>query len=172
MIGQLLTDPVEVKVSNGEATNDQIEQDVIHVPAGGDKFGMLVDLISDKEFEKVLLFVETKRWVNKISKKLNQAGIKADLIHGNKSQNYRNKALDKFKKGKVQVLVATDVAARGIDVTDVSHVINYELPLTFDSYVHRIGRTGRGGKMGKAFTFVDEAPKTIMLMYDIVYLIT
>ncbi|MTI19540.1 DEAD/DEAH box helicase, partial [Fulvivirga sp. RKSG066] len=100
-------------------------------------------------------FAETKRLVDKVTKKLNKSGIKSDMIHGNKSQNYRSKALDKFKKGNVQVLVATDVAARGIDINNITHVINYELPLSFDSYVHRIGRTGRAGQTGKAFTFID-----------------
>lgn len=155
LIDELLQNPVEVKVSSGASTSDQIDQDIIRVPMGGDKFAMLLNLISDKDFEKVLVFAETKRLANKVSKKLNESGVKADQIHGNKSQNYRNKALDKFKQGNVQVLVATDVAARGIDVSDVTHVINYQLPLNFDSYVHRIGRTGRAGKAGKAYTFVD-----------------
>ncbi|MBL3658618.1 DEAD/DEAH box helicase [Fulvivirga sediminis] len=155
LIKMLLHDPVEVKVSSGKTTSDHIDQDIIHVPAGEDKFKMLLDLIDDKEFEKVLVFAETKRMADKVAKKLNQSGLKADQIHGNKSQNYRMKALNRFKKGDVKVLVATDVAARGIDVSDVTHVINYQLPLNFDSYVHRIGRTGRGGKSGKAFTFID-----------------
>lgn len=155
MIAELLNDPIEVKVSSGTSTSDQIDQDIIRVPAGSDKFDMLLNLIDNKDFEKVLIFAETKRLVDKVSKKLNQSGVKADMIHGNKSQSYRNNALTRFKKGNVQVLVATDVAARGIDVSDVTHVINYQLPLTFDSYVHRIGRTGRAGKRGKAFTFVD-----------------
>lgn len=155
MINELLNNPVEVKVSTGESTSDQIEQDIIRVPQGIDKFNMLLSLIGDEDFEKVLIFAETKRLVNKIGKRLNESGVSADLIHGNKSQNYRNNALDKFKKGNVQVLVATDVAARGIDVSDVTHVINYQLPMSFDNYVHRIGRTGRAGKRGKAFTFVD-----------------
>jgi len=86
--------------------------------------------------------------------KLNNAGIKAEQIHGNKSQNARQNALKAFKQGRVQVLVATDVASRGIDVSDVSHVINYQVPQTHDSYIHRIGRTGRAGKLGKAYTFV------------------
>ncbi|UII26839.1 DEAD/DEAH box helicase [Fulvivirga maritima] len=155
LIKMLLNNPVEVKVSSGKTTSDHIDQDVIHVPEGEDKFKMLLNLIDDKEFEKVLVFAETKRMADKVAKKLNQSGLKADQIHGNKSQNYRMKALNRFKKGDVQVLVATDVAARGIDVSDVTHVINYQLPMNFDSYVHRIGRTGRGGKSGKAFTFID-----------------
>lgn len=155
MINELLKQPVEIKVSSGKTTSEQIDQDIIRVPVGTDKFDLLLDLIDDKEFEKVLIFAETKRMVNKIGKRLSESGVKTDLIHGNKSQNYRNSALDKFKKGQVQVLVATDVAARGIDVSDVTHVINYQLPMSFDNYVHRIGRTGRAGKRGKAFTFVD-----------------
>ncbi|MDH5396605.1 MAG: DEAD/DEAH box helicase [Cyclobacteriaceae bacterium] len=155
LVSDLLRNPIEIKVSSGTAASDQVEQDIIRVPQGSDKFKLLLALIGKEEFDKVLLFAETKRMVDKISKQLNQSGIKADLIHGNKSQNYRNNALNRFKDGKVRVLVATDVAARGIDVSDVSHVINYQLPMTFDSYVHRIGRTGRAGKTGKAYTFVD-----------------
>jgi len=156
LIAELLTDPMVIKVSSGMgSTSDQIEQDIIRVPHGGDKFDILLKLIDDKDFEKVLIFAETKRLVDKVNKRLNQSGVRSDLIHGNKSQNYRNNALDKFKRGNVKVLVATDVAARGIDVSDVTHVINFQLPMTFDSYVHRIGRTGRAGKTGKAFTFVD-----------------
>lgn len=155
MIASLLTNPIEVKVSSGKTTSDQIDQDIIRVPQGTDKFSMLVDLIANDEFEKVLIFAETKRLVDKVSKRLSQSGVKTELIHGNKTQNYRVKALNKFKKGMVQVLVATDVAARGIDISDITHVINYEIPLNYDSYVHRIGRTGRAGKRGKAFTFVD-----------------
>ncbi|MCL4156086.1 UNVERIFIED_CONTAM: hypothetical protein GTU68_042803 [Idotea baltica] len=155
LIAELLSNPVEVKINSGTTSSDQVEQDIIRVPAGGDKFSMLMDMMTDNEYEKVLIFAETKRWVDKVTKQLNQSGVKADQIHGNKSQNYRNNALSKFKKGQVQVLVATDVAARGIDVSDVTHVINYQLPMTFDSYVHRIGRTGRAGKRGKALTFVN-----------------
>jgi len=155
LISQLLDDPMEIKVGTGAATSDQIEQDIIRVPRGGDKFSMLLSMIGKSEFERVLIFAETKRWVDKVSQQLNQSGVKSDTIHGDKSQNYRVKALDKFKRGKIQVLVATDVAARGIDVSDITHVINYQIPMNFDSYVHRIGRTGRAGKLGKAYTFID-----------------
>lgn len=155
LIHRIVQDPIEVKVSSGMATNDQIDQDVIHVPQGADKFDLLLDMMSGTDFEKVLIFTETKRLADRVSKRLNASGVHSDQIHGNKSQNYRNNALKKFKKGTVRVLVATDVAARGIDVSDVSHVINYQLPLSLDSYIHRIGRTGRAGKPGKAFTFVD-----------------
>lgn len=156
LINSLLNDPVEVKVGSGASPSDQVEQDIIRVPEGGDKFSMLVDLLNNKEVGKALIFAETKRGVDRLSKKLNKAGVKADQIHGNKSQNYRNNALNRFKNGDVQALVATDVASRGIDVSDITHVINYQLPANFDNYIHRIGRTGRAGKTGKAFTFVDE----------------
>lgn len=155
IIDEIVRNPKIVKVDDGESTNSRIDEDIIHVPEGVDKMHMLVDLLSGTGFSKVLLFTETKRWADRVNKKLNQIGIKADTIHGNKSQNYRNAALLKFKDGGIQVLVATDVASRGIDVHDVTHVINYQLPLTYQSYIHRVGRTGRGGKSGKAFTFVN-----------------
>ena len=155
LIDSLVNNPAYVKIDQGPTISNQIEQDIIRVPEGGDKFTMLINLLAAEEFEKVLLFAETKRWVDRVSKKLNKHGIRTEQIHGNKSQTYRNNALDKFKKGLVQVLVATDVAARGIDVSDVTHVINYQMPMTYDSYTHRIGRTGRAGKTGKAFTFVE-----------------
>lgn len=155
LIKDLLFDPVEVQTQSALTSNNQIEQDVIRVPHGEDKFNHLLSLIGAKEFEKVLIFAETKRMVDRISKKLNRAGVGSDQIHGNKSQNYRNRALSKFKNGQVKVLIATDVAARGIDVADITHVINYQLPMTLETYIHRIGRTGRAGKVGKAFTFVD-----------------
>ena len=104
----------------------------------------------------MLIFAETKRMVDRVSRRLNQSGVRSDRIHGDKTQNYRNKALDNFKRGNVQVLVATDVAARGIDISNITHVINYQLPMSFNSYLHRIGRTGRAGNRGKALTFVDE----------------
>jgi ATP-dependent RNA helicase RhlE len=116
---------------------------------------MLQDLFVDKDFKKVILFTETKRLADRLCKKLNQNGIKSGQIHGNKSQNFRNKVLDEFKNESIRVLVATDVAARGIDVQDVTHVINYQLPMTMDSYIHRIGRTGRAGKTGRAITFIN-----------------
>ena len=155
MIDSLMDNPIEIKVSAGNTSSDQVDQDIIRVSEGEDKTQVLIDLLQNGEYNKVLVFAETRRWVMKITKKLTQAGVRADQIHGDKSQNYRVNALNRFKSGKVQVLVATDVAARGIDVTDVSHVINYSIPLTYDSYVHRIGRTGRAGKMGKALTFVN-----------------
>ena len=154
-IARLLNRPVEVKVSSGAVTADHVDQEIIRLKEGEDKFAAFLELINQPGFEKVLVFAETKRWVSKVRKKLGQSGLQAEEIHGNKTQNYRQKALQKFKSGKVQVLVATDVAARGLDVSDVTHVINYQLPGSMDSYIHRIGRTGRAGKAGKAYTFVN-----------------
>ncbi len=155
LVDNLLNDPAQIKVSSGQSTSENVEQDVVRTQQGGDKLDTLVNMLEDPEFERVILFAETRHKVSKLSKQLGQRGISADEIHGDKTQNARQKALDKFKQGRVQVLVATDVAARGIDVTNVSHVINYEIPRTYDSYVHRIGRTGRAGKAGVALTFVD-----------------
>jgi ATP-dependent RNA helicase RhlE len=155
LIDGLLSNPVEVKVSTGATTNENIEQQTIRVPEGQDKFEVLADLFANPELEKVILFTETKRLADRLAKKLVQAGIKAGQIHGDKSQNFRNRMIEEFKNGEIRVLVATDVAARGIDVADVSHVINYQLPMTMDAYIHRIGRTGRAGKVGHAITFVN-----------------
>ncbi len=155
LIGELLTNPVEVRVSIKNTTGDHIEQEIIHVKEGENKIDVLVNMMKDEAFQKVIVFAETKRWVSKVCKELNRKGIKADEIHGNKSQNYRQNALNAFKSEKIKVLVATDVAARGLDIEEVSHVINYQKPKNFDSYIHRIGRTGRAGKSGKAYTFVN-----------------
>ncbi len=154
MINNILDNPVTVKVSSGNSSGDSIDQDIIRLKPGEDKFKILKNMLSGDDFDKVLLFEETKHRVSKLCVKLNKAGIPAEQIHGNKSQNARQSALKAFKQGRVQVLVATDVASRGLDISDVSHVINYQVPQTHDSYIHRIGRTGRAGKTGKAYTFV------------------
>ena len=155
LIGEIVSNPITVAISNGDTSSKNVAQDIIKVPNGTNKFELLKNLLSGKDFNKVILFAETKRLADRLNKKLNQSGILSDQIHGNKSQNYRVKALDKFKKGRIKVLVATDVAARGVDIDSVSHVINYQLPLNYDTYIHRIGRTGRAGKKGMAYTFVD-----------------
>ncbi len=154
LIRDILHNPVTVKVSTADGTGDLIDQDIIRLKSGEDKFKVLQELLSREDFKKVLLFEETKHRVSKLCVKLNKAGIAADQIHGNKSQNARQSALNAFKQGRIRVLVATDVASRGLDISDVSHVINYQVPQTHDSYIHRIGRTGRAGKTGKALTFV------------------
>ena len=154
LIGEFLREPVRVSVKTRE-TAASIEQDVVRVPQGAHKIDVLHDLLLKPEFDKVLVFGRTKHGVERLAKTLVERGFRAESIHGNKTQHKRQKALDLFKKDHVQVLCATDVAARGIDVAGISHVINYDLPQNHEDYVHRIGRTGRAGKRGKALTFVE-----------------
>jgi len=153
LIGEFLREPVRISVKTRD-TSAMIDQDVVRVPRDGDKVEVLHDLLNNPDFNKVLIFGRTKHGVEKLSKTLVQRGFRSESIHGNKTQSARQKALDAFKHDHVNILVATDVAARGLDIADVSHVINYELPATHDDYVHRIGRTGRAGKKGKALTFI------------------
>ena len=153
LIHQFLKNPVKVSVKTGDTANT-VEQDIVEVPAGKDKFGVLCELLSQPGFDKVLIFGRTKHGVQRLAHQISHAGFKAESIHGNKSQPQRQKALSLFKEHHLKVLVATDVAARGLDIAGVSHVINYDVPATYEDYVHRIGRTGRGGKRGKALTFV------------------
>ena len=153
LMQQLLIDPVTVSVRTGE-TADHIEQDVVEVSSGSNKFETLHSLLSQPQFEKVLIFGETKHGVQRLADNLSQQGHAADAIHGNKSQPQRQRTLNAFKQNKFQILVATDVAARGLDIPNVSHVINYDQPNSYEDYVHRIGRTGRGGKSGIALTFI------------------
>jgi ATP-dependent RNA helicase RhlE len=152
LINQFLHEPVIVSVKTGD-TSKNVDQDIVRV--GGDKLVALENLLKQSDFYKVLIFGRTKHGVEKLSQKLIERGFKADSIHGNKPHSKRQRALSAFKDNSVAILVATDVAARGLDIPDVSHVINYDVPATYDDYVHRIGRTGRGNKKGKALTFVD-----------------
>ncbi|MBP9667253.1 DEAD/DEAH box helicase [Candidatus Saccharibacteria bacterium] len=153
IVEEFMHDPVTISVVKNQ-TNDHIEQDVIYANDKGHKAQILTELLNKDEFKKVIVFGETKYGVQRLADSLSKNSLPAVAIHGNKSQSQRNKALDSFKKGNVGILVATDVAARGIDVDDVSHVINFDPPKMYDDYVHRIGRTGRAGKAGKALTFV------------------
>lgn len=155
IINEIVSNPFIVEIHSGDQSSKNIEQDIIKVQEGQDKFKLLLNLLENKDFDKVILFTETKHLANRLAKRLNESGIKSDQIHGNKSQNYRVNALEKFKNGAVRILVATDVAARGIDVNNVSLVVNYQLPNDFDTYIHRVGRTGRAGKTGTAYTFID-----------------
>jgi len=155
LIDKLLYNPEEVKVSSRGTSGCYIDQKILRVNSNEEKFRILLDMIQQEDFKKVLIFAETKRLVNNVYLKLRKSGIRVDQIHGDKTQNRRQSALNNFKKGNIKVLVATDVAARGIDVSDITHVINYQLPKTIENYIHRIGRTGRAGKSGKAFTFVN-----------------
>jgi ATP-dependent RNA helicase RhlE len=154
LIKDFLKEPVRISVKTGDTSKD-VDQDVVRISAGQNKLDVLHDLLIKPEFNKVLVFGRTKHGVEKLSKILVDRGIKAESIHGNKTQNKRQKALDLFKRDHVQVLVATDVAARGLDINGVSHVINYDLPGSHDDYIHRIGRTGRAGKKGIALTFIE-----------------
>ena len=153
IIDGIIDDYQKVSVSSGEANTDNIYQEIIKTRGDDDKFDILADLLEKEEFEKVLIFLETKRQVSKLFMRLKQYGVRIDEIHGDKTQMYRSKAVRKFKSGAIKVLVATDVASRGIDIDNVTHVINYEIPSSRESYIHRIGRTGRAGKSGNAITF-------------------
>ncbi|MDP3902315.1 MAG: DEAD/DEAH box helicase [bacterium] len=153
IIKEFLKDPVTISVKTQE-TSQSVDQDVVRLKRGDNKIDVLEKLLANSEFDKVLIFGRTKLGVEKLAEALVKKGFKAESIHGDKNQFKRQKALELFKKSHAQVLVATDVAARGLDINGVSHVINYDLPETYEDYVHRIGRTGRAGKSGKALTFV------------------
>ncbi len=155
LIGEFLKEPVRISVKTGD-TAKSIDQDVVRIKPGEDKLDVLHELLNQKDFKKVLIFGRTKHGVEKLSKILADKGFKAESIHGNKNQTQRQRSLAAFKADKAQILVATDVAARGLDIADISHVINYDLPETYQDYVHRVGRTGRGSKKGKALTFVED----------------
>jgi len=151
----MLYDPVSISITPESTTVEAIEQSLMFVMRG-DKRVLLTHIIEDERPNKMLVFSRTKHGCNRIVRQLGQDGIEALAIHGNKSQGAREKALDQFRNGTLQVLVATDVASRGIDVSDISHVINLDLPNEPDVYVHRIGRTGRAGQGGIAIAFCDE----------------
>lgn len=157
-VGEILTDfvtnPVRVSVKT-EDVAITIRQDVIRVSHPNAKVDMLHDLLNKKEFDKVLIFGRTKWGVQRLSDELVKRGFRSGAIHGNKRQNQRQYVLEQFKRSEIQVLLATDVASRGLDIPDVSHVINYDLPETLEDYIHRIGRTGRANKRGIALTFID-----------------
>ncbi len=147
-----LRNPITVKIK-GNTSASSVDQDVVRVN-GGNKFDMLLDILNQQEVGKTIIFGRTKWGVSKLATQLAEYGFKVDDIHGNKSQNQRQRALDKFKNNTITILLATDVAARGIDVDDITHVINYDAPESYDDYIHRIGRTGRAGRKGSALTFV------------------
>jgi len=150
----LLTDPATVAVNPVSATADRIDQKVMFVDREN-KDALLCELLMDKTVCRALVFTRTKHRANRVAEKLNRSGIRAEAIHGNKSQGARQRALENFSSGRAQVLVATDIAARGIDIDGISHVINFELPMEPESYVHRIGRTARAGASGMAISFCD-----------------
>lgn len=153
IIKEFLVDPVSVQVKTRD-TAASIDQDVVHV-GGKDKLNILHGMLQDPDFEKVIIFGKTKSGVDRLHRNLRELGHNAQSIHGDKRPRERNSALKSFKDNQSKILIATDVAARGLDIPNVSHVINYDLPSTYEDYIHRIGRTGRAGKTGKALTFID-----------------
>lgn len=154
LTSEFLKEPVTVSVRTSE-TSDHVEQDVIQYRDKGHKIDLLTEMLRSDKYEKVLVFGETKFGVQRLSDHLDNAGIPSVAIHGNKNQSQRQRALKQFKDEKVRVMVATDVAARGLDIPNVTHVINFDTPQTYDDYIHRVGRTGRAGARGHAHTFVE-----------------
>lgn len=154
LIGSFLNNPARVMVKTRDTSKD-VEQDVVRIMPGMNKVDTLVDLLKQPGFDKVIVFCKTKHGAEKLTQMIVRQGIKAESIHGDKDHKRRQKALGLFKQDHVQALVATDVAARGLDISGVSHVINFDLPSTYTDYVHRIGRTGRAGKKGMALTFIQ-----------------
>lgn len=154
LAAEVLHDPVRVDVSPQTVAVERIDQRVYFVPAQA-KRSLLTELLADPAMERVLVFTRTKRGADRVCKFLRQDGEAVDALHGDKGQNARIRALQDFRDGKARILVATDIAARGIDVPNITHVINYELPNEPESYVHRIGRTARAGAGGRAIAFCD-----------------
>ncbi len=150
----ILTDPVKVEVTPVSSTADTVAQSVYFVEKGKKK-SLLIHLLNEHSIPTALVFTRTKHGADRVAKDLIKAGVQAEAIHGNKSQNARQRALSNFKSRQTRVLVATDIAARGIDIDELTHVVNFELPNVPETYVHRIGRTGRAGATGVAFSFCD-----------------
>jgi len=154
LIHKLLKNPAQVSVKTA-TTSQNVDQDIVRLNQGENKIDILHGMLKKDDFKKVLIFSQTKSQVDFIYFELSKQGVKVEAIHGEKSQGMRRRALDKFRQNQVDVLVATDVAARGLDISEVSHVINYEIPRNYEDYIHRIGRTGRAGQAGTALTFVN-----------------
>ena len=160
----LLNDPIKVEVTPPATTVDLIRQSVYYTEKHN-KQSLLIHLLREQSIETVLVFTQMKYGADKLTRSLNSAGIRSEAIHGNKAQAARQKALNNFKNKQIRVLVATDIAARGIDIDELAHVINYDLPNIPETYVHRIGRTGRAGASGTAISFCDWSEK--MYLSDI-----
>jgi ATP-dependent RNA helicase RhlE len=161
LVASLLKDPVRVEVTPVATTAERVTQRV-HFVEKANKRALLESLLQDRAISRALVFTRTKHAANKVAEQLARSGVRTDAIHGNKSQNARQKALEDFRNGKVRVLVATDIAARGIDVDGISHVINFDLPNEPESYVHRIGRTARAGNDGVAISFCDAEERAFL----------
>jgi ATP-dependent RNA helicase RhlE len=153
LCGDFLRDPVTISLKTRD-TSASVDQDIVRVPRGTEKIEVLHDLLNKEEFKKVLIFRETKRNTDELARDLKKRGFAAMPLHGDMRSRERMRTVESFSKGMTKIVVATDVAARGIDIPDITHVINYDVPSTYDTYVHRIGRTGRGTKKGTALTFV------------------
>jgi ATP-dependent RNA helicase RhlE len=158
LVKDILKDPVRVDVAPPTVTADRIQQ-TVHFVDTKDKRTLLIELLREPAMKRVIVFTRTKHGANKLSESLDKAGHSAGAIHGNKSQNARQRALEDFRSGRMRVLVATDIAARGIDIDGITHVVNYELPHEAENYVHRIGRTARAGAGGIAIAFCDPSER-------------
>ena len=158
---EFLTDPLEISVAPAARPIERIDQKAMHVDRP-DKQQALIDILAGQDVGRAIVFTRTKRGADKVNLQLQKAGLAADALHGNKSQGQRQRTLAGFRSGKVKVLVATDIAARGIDVDDVSHVVNYELPDVPEAYVHRIGRTARAGRSGTAISLYDSSEQSLL----------
>ena len=161
LAADLLSDPVRVEAAPSATTVEKVDQRVLFVPKDK-KRALLGNLLNDKAIERVLIFTRTKHGADRVARHLHQCGIQSDAIHGNKAQNARQRALSAFRSGRIRALVATDIAARGIDVEGVTHVINFDLPNEPESYVHRIGRTARAGAAGIAISFCDSGERAYL----------
>jgi ATP-dependent RNA helicase RhlE len=161
LASMLLNDPVKVEVTPPATTVDLIRQEIYYTEKQNKQF-LLIHLLKDTSIETALVFTQMKHSADKLARALNNAGIRTEAIHGNKAQAARQRALENFKNKRTRVLVATDIAARGIDIDDLTHVINYELPNVPETYVHRIGRTGRAGAKGIAISFCDWSEKIFL----------
>ena len=157
----MLVDPVRVEVTPVSSTAERINQTLMNVDKDK-KRDLLRHVLKDPAFKRVIVFTRTKHGANKVTEVLDKNGIRSEAIHGNKSQTARQKALENFRAGRTRVLIATDIAARGIDIDEISHVINFELPNVAETYVHRIGRTARAGLSGKAISFCDEEERAYL----------
>jgi len=161
LAGELLHDPIEVSVTPAAKTADRVEQSVLLIEAAK-KRDLLVELFSDTDLSRVIVFTRTKRGADRVARALDEAGVDAAAIHGNKSQGQRERALAAFRAGETRALVATDIAARGIDIEGVSHVVNFELPEVAEAYVHRIGRTARAGNAGRAISLCGHEERDLL----------
>jgi ATP-dependent RNA helicase RhlE len=156
LVRSFTTDPVMIEAKTGD-TAELVDQDVVqHSGHASDKLSKLHDILLMPEVEKTLIFESTQISVERLADSLEDKGFVVEYLHGGKSQSQRTRSLDRFKKSAAKIMVATDVAARGIDIADITHVINYSLPMNYEDYTHRIGRAGRAGRKGWALTFVEE----------------